>query len=295
MDLATFIITVYCCIDDLLPQVTDGQRLRQRGPAPRLSDSEVLTMEVVGAFLGIEEDQALYRYFRDCWHDDFPLLATVHRTTFVRQAANLWQVKARLWHALLSTLPLDPGCSIVDSFPLPVCRFSRAKRCRRFRGEAAFGKDAIARQMFYGFKLHVRLGWPGILASCCLAPANVPETDVAPLLAEGIDGLLVGDRGYWSPRLRAELAWDGIELVAPFGSAKHDPWPRRSAEISRLRERIESIFGQLVSRWKVKVVRARDRWHLTNRLLRAFLGHTLAIWLNHDAGHPLLRFDHILS
>jgi hypothetical protein len=295
MDLATFIITVYCTIDDAMPQCVGGRRLRQRGPAPRLSDSEVLTMEVVGAFLGIEEDHALFRYFRDCWSAFFPALAGVHRTTFVRQAANLWPVKQRLWQIILTRLPCDPGCSIVDSFPLPVCRFARAKRCRRFRGEAAFGKDAIARQMFYGFKLHVRITWPGMLAAVCLAPANLADLEVAPLLTTGVQGLLVGDRGYWSPRLADELAWDGIELLAPFASAKHDPWPERSATISRLRERIESIFGQLVSRWHLKVVQARDRWHLANRLLRAFLGHTLAVCFTAEAGLPLLQFEHLLA
>lgn len=295
MDLASFIIAVYCRIDDTLQQILQGKRLRQRGPAPLLSDSEVLTIEVVGAWLGIEEDQALYRYFRDCWSAFFPGLAQIHRTTFLRQAANLYQIKIAIWQALLRELPGDPGCSIVDSLPLPVCRFARAKRCRRFKGEAAFGKDAIARQMFYGFKLHVRITWPGMLACVCLAPANLADPEVAPLVAEGMQGLLVGDRGYWSPRLRAELAWDAIDLLAPFASAKHDPWPQRSAAISRLRERIESIFGQLVSRWHLKVIRARDRWHLANRLLRAFLGHTLAVCFTAQAGLPLLQFEHLLA
>jgi len=49
MDLDTCIIAVFCWIDEALPQVTCGQRLRQRGPAPVLYDGEVLTMEVVGA------------------------------------------------------------------------------------------------------------------------------------------------------------------------------------------------------------------------------------------------------
>jgi hypothetical protein len=41
MDLTTFIITVFCLIDDFLA----GKRLRKRGPLPTLRDSEVLTIE----------------------------------------------------------------------------------------------------------------------------------------------------------------------------------------------------------------------------------------------------------
>ena len=93
MDLDTFVVIVFCHIDDRL----DGERIRQRGPKPKLSDSEVLTIEVVGEFLGIDTDQGLYTYFRRNYREWFPALNTVHRTTFCRQAANLWGVKERLW------------------------------------------------------------------------------------------------------------------------------------------------------------------------------------------------------
>ena len=39
-------------IDDLLPTVTKGKRVRERGPMPKLTDSEVVTMELVGTYLG---------------------------------------------------------------------------------------------------------------------------------------------------------------------------------------------------------------------------------------------------
>ena len=89
MDLDMFIISVFCGIDDSLKCLTQGQGLRQRGPAPGLLDSEVLTMEVVGEYLGLSQDTALYRYFRWHYQHFFPEMRKVHRTTFLRQAANL--------------------------------------------------------------------------------------------------------------------------------------------------------------------------------------------------------------
>jgi hypothetical protein len=65
----------------------------------------------------------------------------VHRTTFVRQATNLWAVTAQLRQHLLGQVSFDPAVSILDSFPMPVCRFGRADRCRRLAGLAAFGRD----------------------------------------------------------------------------------------------------------------------------------------------------------
>jgi hypothetical protein len=101
MDLSTFIVAVFCLIDDRLKE----RRIRSRGPTPTLSDSEVLTIEVVGEFLGLDEDTELLAYFRRHYAHFFPNLLRVHRTTFTRQAANLWKVKERLWQELSADTP----------------------------------------------------------------------------------------------------------------------------------------------------------------------------------------------
>ncbi|HEX6540888.1 MAG TPA: transposase [Ktedonobacterales bacterium] len=88
---------------------------------------------------------------------------------------------------------------MVDSFPLPVYQFARAYRCRRVRGEEAFGKDTRVRQTFYGLRVHVCLEWPGVSTRFGFAPATVHELAVVPALAEQTAGTLVGDRNYWSP------------------------------------------------------------------------------------------------
>lgn len=113
MDATTLLTTVDCLIDDWLA----GRRLRQRGPQPVLSDSEVLTIECVGEFLGIDTDTGLYEHVRRSWSDWFPALGQVHRTTFVRQPANLWAVKAQLRQQLLGQVRFDPQVWILDSFP----------------------------------------------------------------------------------------------------------------------------------------------------------------------------------
>src|SRR5262249_26011509 len=104
MSLDELIIAWFCLIDDLLPKLTQGKRLRQRGPAPKLAVSLVLTMEVIGAYLGLNQDKALFAYFHRQWTAFFPALAHLHRTTFMRQAANLWAVKERLWCAVRDDL-----------------------------------------------------------------------------------------------------------------------------------------------------------------------------------------------
>ena len=294
MDLDMLIIAVFCLMDDTLKTLFQGKCLRQRGSAPVLSDSEVLTMEAVGEYLGRSQDTEIYGYFRQHYRHFFPGLERVHRTTFVRQAANLWKVE-QVWQQLLGYIRYDPAFALVDSFPLPVCQFARAYRCQRFRGEAAFGKDILTRQTFYGFRVHVHLIWPGVITRFTVAPANVHELSVVPQLAEGTRGVLVGDRNYWSPRLTEELRQENVTLVAPFGSRKRDPHPRFSSTLSRLRYRIDTVFGQLVDRYQVKRVWAKDIWHLRGRMIRKVLSHTIMFLLNQPQGNPPLQLAKLLA
>jgi hypothetical protein len=80
MDITTFMIAVFCLIDDFLA----GKRLRKRGPLPRLRDSEVLTIEVVGEFLEMDAESGIFAHFRRYYSDWFPGLRKIDRTTFTR-------------------------------------------------------------------------------------------------------------------------------------------------------------------------------------------------------------------
>jgi hypothetical protein len=290
MDITTFIIATFCLIDDHLA----GKRLRSRGPQPMLKDSEVLTIEVVGEFLGLEKDQAIFTHFRTHYADWFPGLRKIDRTTFVRQAANLWKVKQELWQILISRIPHDPYFSIVDSFPVPVCRFARAPWCRLYTNSAAFGHDEVARQTYYGFRAHVRLAWPGVIVGCTVAPANIHDLEGAAELLEGVSGFALGDRNYWNPDLFEQWKWQGLWLLAPFKSAKHEkqPFPFR---LKQVRYRIETVFGQLVERYHAKKIWARDLWHFTSRWMRKLLSHTLAVFFSLQENISMLSFDKLIT
>lgn len=64
MLLEEFIITVFCWVEDCFEAVTGGIELRTRRVAPRLSDGEVVTMEIVGELLDHDDNEALWAYFR---------------------------------------------------------------------------------------------------------------------------------------------------------------------------------------------------------------------------------------
>jgi len=291
MDLNTFIIVIYCLTADWLA----GQpRLRRRGPQPTLSDAEVLTIEVVGIWLGLATDKAIFLYFQRHYGDWFPGLCRVHRTTFVRQSANLWAVKVQLWRQLLRWIDYNPSDQVIDSMPLSVCRFARATRCRRLREVSAYGYDEVAKQKHFGLRVHARIAWPGVVCDLDLLPANIHDTVVAETLLSGLTGQVIADRNYWKPVLMDRLREQQLLLLAPFSSAKHQrqPWPRA---LTRKRYRIETVFGQFVQRFQARQVWARDAWHLCSRWLRRILAHCFGVLLCQQAGLPPLRFSELVN
>jgi hypothetical protein len=290
VEFSTFLVTVFCLVDDWLKD----PRIRQRGRSPRLSDSDVLTMEIVGEFKNIDTDEGIYEFFLEHYKRWFPQLERTCRTTLVRQAANLWDVKQRLWKHLVSQLPADPMITIMDRFPMPVCRFARAKRCRRLREHSAYGHDAIAKQTFYGLRVHLIIAWPGIIVDFRRAPANVSDVEGAQDMLSCRHGWTLGDRNYWSPTLQAECQEHGLSLLAPYKSAKREKTPFPS-DLTQMRRRIETVIGQLVERYHAKKVWARDAWHLWSRWLRKVVSHTVAVWCCLQQGLSPLKFDELLN
>lgn len=295
MPLEEFIITVFCWVEQRVGQLLGPERLRSRGPAPRLSDTEVITMEVVGEFLGHDGDQAIWRYFRRHWRAWFPGLGS--RTSFLRQATNLWRVKQLLQERLVVELGADTAaCHLLDGFPMAVCKPARAARSRVLRAEASYGYCAAKDEHYYGLKGHVLIDLRGVVSGLTVTAANVDERDAAYDLLDRIEGLLIGDKGYIRPQFKADCEALGIDLQTPLRRNMNEPRPRWWLRLlRRVRKRIETVIGQLAQRFGLAVIRARDPWHLTNRIARKVLSHTLAVALNLRAGREPLQLDELVT
>jgi len=69
-------------------------------------------------------------------------------------------------------------------------------------------------------------------------------------------------------------------------------WPRW---LSEKRQKIETVFSQLVERYRMKVVRAKDGWHFASRFVRKILSHTVAVMFCQREGIPSTRFSELLT
>jgi hypothetical protein len=110
--------------------------------------------------------------------------------------------------------------------------------------------DAGRTGRFYGFRVHLRVCALGGCAAVEPAPGNVTDLPLARELAPSGGGVALGDRNYWGSHAQAALLRDrGLLLLAPFRKKGHDPWPLFSKTLSRLRQIIEPVIGQLATRF----------------------------------------------
>jgi hypothetical protein len=295
MNREEFIISVYCLVCEHYQALFAKQRVRQRGFDPRFTDEEVLTLEICGAYLGLHEEEALYAYFSEHWRHFFPELPS--RSTFVRQAANLWQVKRLLQRRLIHVSgQIDDEVHLIDTLPLPVCTYTRARRDRCFAGEADYGYCAAKKLHYYGFKLGLRLSRDGMILDYSLLPARPHDSQLLDDLIDGYEGIVVGDKGFLDTARQLNLpAARNVRLITPtHKNMAQQPTPEEQHLYRCWRKRLETVGSHLTERFQIDHTRAHDLWHYQHRLLRKVLAHTLCVFLNLLLGRPPLDLDDLV-
>ena len=294
MPVEEFIINVYCLIDDLFKELFPNA-IRSRGYEPKLSDSEVITMEIVGEWLGYHKDIEIWKYFRRHWFHFFPDMPS--RTKLASQGANLWSVKQKIAERLVQILGADmDDVHLIDGFPIEVCARCRASRRRIFNDEVAYGYCASKKKPFFGFQGHLLISMTGIPVSVSLTPANVDERDAAYDLIEVIAGLLLGDKGYIRPIFKEDCEAVGIDLQTPLKKNMKDSRPKEFVKlIMRVRRRIETVIGQLAQYFDIEYSGCRNMWHMTARVARKLLAYNVGVFFNVQAGKPAIQFENLIA
>jgi hypothetical protein len=273
MGLEDALILLYLLIDDAYRVVTFGGQLRQRGPESKLSDVEVLTMEVFGERQGRHDDAAIHRYVDGHWRHFFPNLGSYQ--IFARQCAALSVVKQRILDHLF---PARGDIHRLNGFPIPVCRHCRGNRCRTFQDAAAWGYCAAKKEHFSGLRGHLVINLAGTAVAFTVTTANVDERDVVPNLCGKVHGLLIGDKGFISVNLQAEAAAHDLDLQTSLRKNMTDGRdPDAVARLMRIRRTVETAIGKLAERFAAQTTRARDLPSFVNRMARKLLAYNFSL------------------
>lgn len=295
MSVEDFIINVYCLVDEKMKKIPKIY-LRQRGPSPNLSDSEIITMEIVSEFQGIDTDKGAWEYFTQHWLALFPTLGS--RANYAKHASNLWGAKQWLQTTLASELGVfTDSLHMSDGLPMPICHFKRANRSRLYNDVPAYGYCASKGETYYGFKGNVVINSEGVLTAITITPANIDERESLWDMVNNFDGLLIADKGLIGQAYKQELQqYANIDLqTAVRANMKETRSPSFIKWLKSTRRLVETVIGQLTERFNIEKVRARKLVTLTNRIARKVLSHTAAALINKKIGNPVLQFDSLIS
>lgn len=278
-----FILLTYTMIDELYKLFAPAAVSKRRNiNRAKLSDSEVITLSICGELLGIDSENAWYSFVKKNYWYLFPELCS--RTRFNRTRRALLQTTELIRQKLAYIFPIPVSrYYVIDSFPLPVCKFGRARYCHSFRGYGAnYGKCPSKKETYYGFKVHALITLEGYITAFEITPASVDDREGLRDMAENRLGLVIlGDKGYTGENLYEDIKSQGICLMSLKPGNYKNNWPKELRQlIFRFRRRVETVFSQLSEQLNAEKVKAKSFHGLCTRLENKILGHNLCMAFN---------------
>lgn len=213
-----FILTVYVVIDDLFHQYAPSEVIRRRHVLDaKLSDPEIITISLCCELAGIDSENTWFSFVKKNYCHLFPKIGS--RSRFNRTRRALLQTAKLLRQKMLSafsnTIPFS-RYFIIDSFPLAVCKFARARYCKSFPSYGAdYGKCPSKKETYFGYKVHALITLEGYIVAFEITPASTDDREgLRDMVKNQSDLVILGDKGYVGENLALEMKEQGICLMA---------------------------------------------------------------------------------
>ncbi|WP_374228984.1 IS982 family transposase [Ktedonobacter sp. SOSP1-52] len=226
------------------------QALERPGPAPQLSDSEVVTIALYQELIGEPREDHFLRLHREQLRPFFPGLN--ERSRYNRRKRALWAVilavRASL-HLVQEALHVEETTAI-DSAPVPCVSYKRSKKASDFAGHADYGVCSSKAMKYFGCKLHNLVSLSGMVLGFLFTPASHYDNQAVVELLDSVEHHLkhlLGDGAYNDQALQEYLEHArSLRLLAPVKAnqpAKRSPEAQKA--LNRLRLICETVNAQL--------------------------------------------------
>jgi hypothetical protein len=321
IDRDTFLTTVYVLVDTAVAHQPPRPR---HGRPPRMSDSEIVTLMLVGQFLGGSE-RHLLRWADAYLRPYFPGL--ISQSSFNRRSRTLAIRCAWLMQQVLAQLPLETDpFEIVDGLAVPVAHLARSHRRATFAAsEADLGYGGVGKQPYYGVQVVLCVTASGPITGFVLAPARTEERWLfsqllrwrcdpgLPLLTgdvlthqvsrsrrrtfTGPTGPILGPMTAGTSRTNVYLAdqgftgvaWQQLWHDAQATVCTQDHLPPSSRRLfRRARQVVETVNGQLVDVFGIRYPKAHTQDGLVTRIVAKCAALNVGIVLNRTYQRPAL-------
>src|SRR5712691_5508876 len=295
LDKAIVLTTIFTIVDDIMKgSAMIQQALERPGPAPRLSDSEVVTIALYQELIGEPREDHFFRLHHASLRTFFPGLN--ERSRYHRRKRDLWSVILAVRISLqvvLDALELEET-AVIDSAPVPCVGYKRAKHSSDFAGTADYGVCSSKAMKYFGVKLHSVVSLTGVVMGFLLTGASHDDNQAVVELLDSFSHhlkRLLGDGAYNDAALQTFLEqYRSLELLAP---VKLNQQPVRSKQaqqqLNRLRLICETVNAQLQEQLHLSKHYAKSTWGLLTRIAAKLTAHSVGMMVNQLLGRPPLR------
>ena len=282
-DLDLLLTSVFCTVDDLLPEKPGNARRS-------LTDAEVVTLCVAQAIMGINSDARFARVAPKRLGHLFPALTK--RSGFHKRRDRLAETIEAMIAAFASQSPgWHDDLLLVDSTPVECARSRETVKragANSLGGATAdaadYGYCASHSRYFWGFRLHTLMAPDGTPRAMALTSPKEGEREVCLRLLERVNRsgqlIVLGDKGYAGADFEADAAALGATVVRP----RREDELGIGLHLAPLRQRIESIYWTAKDILGLERHGARTLRGLHARIASRFLALAAAISLNHQLG-----------
>jgi len=297
-DLETIFLITYYYVDELYQQMS--HLVSRPGPRPVFTDSEVISVNLVGQMMS-DSEKAWHSYVSRNYSKLFPDL--IERSRYHRRCKDLMQLTNLMRVVLLRIMKVhtEPW-HIMDSMPIPVCVYVRAGRNDRFAIEFGIDKDTLfgycasKKEKVYGFKLHLMVSVQGIPVHFVLAAAAHHDVKVAPNLIDSYrPNIDIGsDKGYVGLFKRLENPEQYHLIIPPKDNQENYLTQEEKHFLKQYRSIVETTNSLLAGQFNIQFTRAISKRGLMSRITAKLTSLTIAIFINFLAGNDLLHVKQLI-
>jgi len=326
MQADTFLVAVYCIVDDLYQAQWARLKPVRPGAPVQMSDSEILPLMVLSQWIPHGSEATFLQHVHRSWSGYFPRL--VDQASYNRRCRDLMGVLCRLGPAIAQAttqmLNRPSSYEALDSVPVPLMCRCRGERHRLFGDEAGIGCGGSDRDWYYGVKVLASVNPQAQVTGFVVAPASTADpwlaeallrwrcdptaavpaaAQLAPILGPSHHPPRVGPTGPLA-RYGVGVASEGALGLADLGfrgAAWQQHWRTAYGAtvvtpdtvrddlrhwFGRQRHVVERVFSSLVGSFGLRFPRARSHWGLLTRIGAKIAAHNILIHINLWAGRP---------
>ena len=277
------------------------KRKSKRGRKSTYSDKFILKLVIIQHLLGFTSERSYLRFLKSLEYSPFKELPD--RSRYNRRAKSLKPLIEKLTQRIFKELKVEKSkIRIIDTKPVPVIRYTRAKRRKIFtdKTRVSIGYCASQKMYYCGVKLNLLVNKNGLPCQYSLFAANHHDLFIGKRFIEkqNLKGLiLIGDKGY----LMKEKERKGfkqkrlIQLITPYRINQEKKNTKKEKKLLKYRNIIETVNEQLKDQFGIERLRTKTYQGLNSRIDNIIFTYVFGVYFNKPTGRNPLSLKSILT